>query len=161
MDSLSAVTPEDGLRTYMRTLAERLSTGALAGPEVAKLYGQLKAVEDGVKNMAMMAADQLKKYVLEEGVAVSEAGSLRAQFGAYEVEARPRNTGYDPAKVQLLLRRKGLDVTSGCDPDIKYKPNVEKLIGLVATDRLTPDELTSCKYDIEYNLQRPKQVVNE
>ena len=149
---------ETGLKQYMRSLAERLSTGALTAPEAAQLYGHLKMVEDGIKNMTGLAAEQLKAYVRQEGTRISDAGTLRAQLGAYEVEARVRNTGYDPSKVQLLLRRKGLAETAGCDAEIKYKPNAEKLNALVAEGRLAAADVQACHYDIEYNLQRPRQV---
>lgn len=157
-DSITLPSQQISIKTILSGLAERMST-ELAPAEAVEVYGQIKAVQDAIDNMADMARAKLLQYVQEEGVQITETGSLKAQFGNYEVEARIARSGFDPAKVQVLLRHKGMDPESGMDATISYKPNNVKLFGLVDRGNLTRAELELCRYDKAYNLQRPKQVV--
>lgn len=146
------------IRKSLQAIAEVLSHGELLPAAATNVYGQLKQIEDAVKDMTSMARDRLLAFIREEGVKVTESGSLRAQFGGFEIEAKVRNTGFDPKKVQILLRQKGMGPEAGMDATITYKPNADKLNTLVRQAYLTAVELEACRFDVEYNLQRPTRV---
>jgi len=153
---------EDALRIRhgLEALANRL-TYDIAPADAASVYTQLKGIEDILTDMGKLARDRLLAYVKSEGTQVTEGGSLKASFGNFEVSAIVRSAGYDAKKVQVMLRSKGLDATAGCDTEIKYKPNPDKLEALVSTGKMTAQELKSCKADVEYRLERPVRINHE
>lgn len=53
----------------------------------------------------------------------------------------------DAGLVCALLGEKGLGLKEGCDEEISYVPNDEKLSALVASGKLTEEELASCFKD--------------
>ncbi len=144
----------------LQALAATLS-GHIEPVQAVGIFSQLKQLEDVIEEMSKLTRARLLAYVQEEGVSISENGSLKAQFGEYEIEATVRNTGFDPAKVQALLRGKGMDVTAGCDQQITYKPNADKLHALVEMKRIASTELAACRFDKQFNLKRPVRVVQE
>ena len=154
------VSTQSTLKKGLAALAEMLS-GDITPPDLIKVFDQLKTYKDTVEDMEKLAKDRLLAYVREAGVRISEAGSLRAEVAGYSVEATVRNSGYDPKKVQVLLRSKGLGPEAGCDATVTYKPNVTKLDGLVIDGKLNATELEGCRFTPEYNLKRPTRTNDE
>ena len=148
------------IKRGLQVLADVL-TYDITPNDVSAVYLQLKNVEDVLKDIGSLARDRLLAYIKQEGEPISEGGSLKARLGEYEVCAIIRSAGYDAKKVQQMLRSKGLDATAGCDTEIKYKPNPDKLEALVDTGRLTRDELKLCKVDPDYRVERPTRVSDE
>jgi hypothetical protein len=160
METTALTVPTDAttLKTGLAALARVLSSQGLTTPELVKAFDLIKALEANLKDLEKTAKAQLLQYVRETGTRITEAGSLRATAGGYSIEATVRNSGYDPDKVQMLLRAKGLDVASGCDATVSYKPNPDKLSALVDGGRLTALEVENTRHSIEYNLKRPVKV---
>jgi hypothetical protein len=148
------------LKKGLAALAEVLSHN-LAPADLVSVFNQLKVFSKNLEDLEKIAKARMLAYVQEHGARISEAGSMKATVGDYSIEATVRNSGYDPAKVQMLLRSKDLDPVAGCDTFISYKPNNDKLAGLVASGRLTADELEGTRYEKQYNLKQPVKVAKD
>lgn len=163
MNTETTLAPADtaqNLKRNLQTLAAVLS-GPIEPAQVVGLFSQLKQLQDVISGMHDLTRDRLLAHVKEVGTKVTENGTLQARLGDYNIEATIRNTGYDPKKVQSLLRGAQLDVTAGCDVEMKYIPNPDKLEALVEAGKLSTNDLQACRFDPQYNLKRPVRVTEE
>ena len=65
-------------------------------------------------------------------------------------------SGYDPKKIEALLRAKGMSPQGIMQQEIKYtmaEDTIAKMAG-----KTTPAELEACKHDAKYSVLRPKTV---
>ena len=130
--------------------------GDLVPERAVRAFSQLKQIEDAVDKVAKVARTQVLELVRKSGQVFTDAGSIRAQFGEFVVEARPTRTGYDPKRVEALLRAKELDLQRYMDAEVVYKLNTGKLADAVAKKKISADELETCRYEPSYALQKPK-----
>ena len=132
----------------------------VATPEVVtEVFAQVKQWEGLVKDVGNVAKEMIKSMVLEKGKQTTDKGSRELVVAGYQLEVRPHRTGLDPAKVQALLKAKGLDFEVGMDADISWKVNEQKLaLAVEIKKQLTEDEVVSCQYDESWSVQSPKKV---
>lgn len=64
------------------------------------------------------------------------------------IRRAPRSNLPDAARFNQLLQSKGLALEAGCDQEISYKPNADKIAALVASKKLTAEEVDNCRKDL-------------
>lgn len=89
----------------------------------------------------------------QQNTTPSPKGSYTAAMGEQMVRLIPTRTGYDPKKVEMLLRMLGLDPNTHMLPTLTYKVDKEKLEQLVANGTLAQDALDETRYEPAYRVQ--------
>lgn len=148
------------LQAGLKAFADHIST-PLTPLDLIAAYGTVKDTEDVVKTLT----ENLRKRTLEQlqtnGEQVTEKGTMRLEVDDMTIEARPQKTGYDPKKIEGLLRAKQASVSEYMAQVITYAIDETKLHAAVTDGVLTQDELNTCKHEVNYALQRPKKVSKE
>ncbi len=67
--------------------------------------------------------------------------------------AIPTKTGTDPAKLETMLRAKGLDPIICMDTEVRYKLNPTKALRAVVGGQISQADLDSCAYDPAFRVQ--------
>lgn len=112
---------------------------------------------EGVLEAAQVNLDnKIKALVQANGKVETEKGTKRLEVGGYTLGIVPTRTGYDPKRVEALLRAKGHQPDVGMDPVITYRVNETRLKGGVALGQLTEDELETCRYDLKFKVEVTK-----
>lgn len=123
-------------------LAEVLTT-------VKSYTGVLEAAEENLKRRAL-------PLVLKEGKVVTEKGTRRLAGDTFTLEAQPNRTGYDPKKLEALLRMNGFEPTVAMDSKVSYTVNEGKLRDFLAGEGaaagLHPDQVEATRYDASFKL---------
>lgn len=145
------------LNAGLKAVAEFIS-GSLSNVELAATFDALKDAEKVVEDLQTNLKARLVEQVKQLGKQSTERGSLRLEADGWEIEARVSRTGYDPRKVEALLRAKNLDVPSYMTTKITFAVDEARLQAAALTNKLTQDELDTCRYESGYTLQRPKRV---
>jgi hypothetical protein len=123
---------------------------------IASYEGVLEAAKDNIKRRAL-------PIVLNKGETVTEKGTKRLQVGGFVVEAQPNRTGYDPKKLESLLRMNGHEPTVAMDQKVTYTVNEGKLTDFVRGAALTADQVEATRYDVTYKflVKRANEVREE
>lgn len=145
------------LTAGLKALADHLSQD-LTTFQLVNAYEVVKDMGDVVSDLSSNARDRMLKRIEQEGVVVTEKGTMRLEVDGKFIEARPMKTGFDPKKIEGLLRAKGAEVTSAMDAKVTYVINERKLQQTVAGGLITPDELETCRFTPSYAVQRPKRM---
>lgn len=119
-------------------------------PAAVQLMANGKALfEEAYSRFRDRAITQLK----ENGSPVGEKGSLTQQLGTWTMTAIRTRSGFDPKKVEALLRRKGLDPAAWMRTTLTYAVDDEKLANLKARPDVTAADMEGCKYDESYRIE--------
>lgn len=141
-----------GVGQALTRLASQLSN--VQDNELAEVYttiasyeGVLEAAKENIKRRAL-------PLVLAGGAVVTEKGTRRLDSGAFVLEAQPTRTGYDPKKLESLLRMNGMEPTVAMDPKVSYVVNEGKLKDLMndGKDLPTDDQVEACRYEPSFKL---------
>lgn len=141
------------LATIAATLSLDLTPGVLSD-----LFFHIKDWERNLESLAKNGRDRLLTLVLEKGYEATESGTRRVEIEGWELEARPRRTGVDPKRLEALLRAKQLDPAKYMATEVKFVLSEEKLRQALEDGAMTNDELQTCAYPLEFNLQTPKKI---
>jgi uncharacterized protein (UPF0335 family) len=155
------ITPTDAVRAALATVADAFSGGEIVPEKLAQGWVIIKQIEDAVENTVKVAKKQVETFVLKHGTRVTDAGTMRTEVGGIQLEVRPTRTGFDPKKVEALMRAKELDLNRYMDAEVVYKLNAGKLADAVSKGKLTAAELETCRYEPSYAVQKPKPVGEE
>ena len=140
-------------------LKDLSSLVAKASPaELTETFIHLKAWEEALEDIGSVARGMLLKILETGGTVTTDKGSMSMQIGEYRIQARPWRTGFDPKKVEALIRAKGKIPGDFLDQEIKYVVSLVRLENAVTMKELTRDELETCKYPLSWALQAPKKV---
>jgi len=124
-------------------------------PQASVFINDLEQVTKDIKDSIK---SRIKDLVSAGGQVATDAGTKRMTVNGYVLEIQPSRTGLDPKAVETKLRAKGLDPEVGMDAEVKYKVNEGKLTSLVASGKMTQDEVETCRYPAEYKVMSPKKV---
>lgn len=97
-------------------------------------------------------------FVRENGETYTEAGSMRAACGGQILTIQPTRTGYDKKKVEALLRAKGQSPQMYMVQEITYSMGDDTIGKILGAQVATPDELNTCKYEVNYKVMQPKNA---
>lgn len=134
-------------------LAEVLTT-------VKSYTGVLEAAEENLKRRAL-------PLVQRDGTVVTEKGTRRLTTGGFVLEAQPNRTGYDPKKLESLLRMNGYEPEVAMDQKVTYVVNEGKLKDLTGNKEFYKtvdlDQVEACRYDTAFKLivKRASEVREE
>lgn len=167
-EQMASLAKKNGAPLALTTQIEKGMGGALTGlatllgselpvKQLAPLFSQMKEWEKNLTDLAKVGRARLLDTLDKRGEVVTEAGTRRATVDGWVLEARPQKTALDAGRVEALLRAKSLDVTAHMDSVISYKVNLGKLDQLISEGVLTADELATCRPELSYALQTPKQ----
>lgn len=113
---------------------------------------------DTMKKLSEHTRDMLKARVIElvtkNGKKVTEAGTMRMPMAGLVMEIQPTGNGYDPKKVEALIRAKGLDVEHYMDKEIKYSINEGKM---KSAKKITHDEWETCRKEQGWKMMSPEK----
>lgn len=146
-----------------------LSARELSRPDIppdilVKTTIYLQTLAEAVEATQGIAKRRTLEYLRQSGV-VTETGTMHARVEVGDrdvhIEARIHRHGYDPRKVEQLLRAWDIDPIVWMEPTVSYQVDDEKLLKLVATGTLKSDDVEACRYDRTYALQKPKLVKRE
>lgn len=137
---------QTALRSFASALANLTDDQIPAALELARDLGKLaEETESQLKTRCLL-------YLNVNGHQVTDKGSTQANVGGYRVTAIPTRTGLDPKKLEVVLRRKGLQPADAMDATVTYKVNQQKVDKLVADGGLTNADITSALYDKSFRL---------
>ena len=140
-------------------LAQAFSpNNALAPTEVAAAYETLYTVEKALERTMSMAKAHLVTLLKQQGEKVTDAGTLRMEYGGFTVEARPTRTGYDPKKLEALLSAKGQPLNRFMEQRVTYAVSDDGIKRALEQRVLTTAELDTVKYGESFSLQPLKPV---
>lgn len=131
--------------------------GAAQPEQLPSVYGQLKSWEENLGDLSKSVRGTLLAILRNSGEVVTDAGTLRAQIGEYQVEARPQKTGLDKSKVQALFLAKGININEWMQKTIVYDIDQIKIDALLEQGEITRAELDTCRPEKTWALQRPKK----
>ena len=158
--SLTLATAAATVKSALVNIADRLGND-LTTAQTTDIYSTLSQLSDVVTQLSNIAKEKLKLTILLEGERVTEAGTRRLQKDGWQLEVRPYRTGFDPKKIERLLRAKAAALITYMDSEVTYKVNSDKLLQAVTDGVFTKDELDTCKYDESWTMQPPRRVINE
>lgn len=118
-------------------------------PAALDAVRQLNDLSEEMKDGLRVRAIQ---FLRSAGQRITDKGSLQTLIGGYRMTAIPTRSGLDPKKLEVALRRRGLDATAGMNPSITYKVDVDKVAALVDSGKLTQEDLTACQYDESFRV---------
>lgn len=114
--------------------------------EVKRFAGVIESAEAALKARVVL-------WVQSKGTTITEKGTKRIEAEGWKLDIQPNRTGFDPKKVEALLRNKGFDPIAGMDSKISYSVNDGKLKDLLAMDEgITEDELEGTRYDLTFKV---------
>lgn len=154
---LSLATAADVVRKQLSVIADEVSK-ELTPPKMVEVYNTLADMMALGNNITELVKGQLKRLVAANGEIATEAGTRRLRVGNWNLEVRPHNSGYDPKKVEALLRAKRVSLDTYMDPEVKYKVSMPKLMIAVEAGVLTNDELVTCRYNESWTFQQPRRA---
>ncbi|UOF79708.1 hypothetical protein [Caudoviricetes sp.] len=139
------------LMQALASVADQLSNlPADQVPAAVQLMAGGKALfEEAYTRFRDRAISQLK----ESGTPIGEKGSLTQQLGRWTMTAIRTRSGFDPKKVEALLRRKGLDPAAWMRTTLSYAVDEDKLNNLRHRPDVTPADLEGCKYDESFRIE--------
>lgn len=134
------------LQSFASALSSLTNEQVPAALEIARDLGKLaEETEAALKTRALL-------YLNMHGHQVTDKGSVQAEVGGFRLTAIPTRTGYDPKKLEAVLRRRGLTPEAGMNVTVTYKVDEAKVAGLFAAGKLTEHDLEASKYDKSYRL---------
>lgn len=119
--------------------------------ECLDLIGVLEEIKEALRKRLIAAAVNL-------GQVTSEKGSRRTVSGSYTIEIRPWRTGFDPKKVEAMLRTRDLDPLEHMDAKVQFSVNEGKLAQLPLVTTVSQEQVESCRFDTAWALQRPTKT---
>lgn len=135
----------------MRDVAQQLAT--LPPERYGEAMEFLTVMEKGVEGLKTTFGERVKETVVAEGDKVTEKGTLEWSLNGYTIRATPTRTGTDPKKLEARLRGKGLKPDEHMTPTTTYKVSEALLLALVASGKLTQQEVDDCRYELNYALR--------
>ena len=117
----------------------------------AKVNGASGQVRESLKA-------QVKAMVTSKGRQFTEAGSKVFDLAGWRMEVRPTGGGVDYAKLEILLRAKGVKKKDWNDEEVVYHPNKEKIQQLIGAGKLKQKELDSCLKEGGFSVQSPTKL---
>jgi hypothetical protein len=114
-----------------------------------------KGVKQGIEPHAKAALVGMLK---DRGQQVGEGNARALQLGGWEVKMRPYRTGFDPKKLEALLRAMGKNPESFMRTDLTYSIDEGGIKRLIDHKVLTPDELETCRYAESWTLETPERI---
>jgi hypothetical protein len=124
---------------------------------MVEAYALVKTVEKDIKSLTEVARDRLLSLVLTQGERVTEKGTRKLTIGPWEVEARPRNTGYNPLTIEAMIRAKGKDPANFMATETSFSLGDTTIQTLLATKTLSEQEIEAARYPEVFTLQSPKR----
>lgn len=145
--------------TGLSELATYLSL-PLKPTALARVYEYISTTEKHLQSLKQAARDRTLALLIEQGERSTDAGTLRLEVDGWLLEARPTRTGYDPKKVEQLLRLRQLDPMTFMESKLSYVMG-ERTLAKMASVGFTEAEMDTCKYEESYAVQTPKKVEQE
>jgi hypothetical protein len=141
-------TTETYMKAALMAIATAVSNSALAPKPAGQLLKMVRqyqknfeAFEEALRaRLINILKDAPDHTVVEDGV------TLKMYNG---------RTGYDPKKVEALLRAKKKDPAHYMDPTITYKVNEPLLRRAIGNEVLTEEELETCRYAPSWRVESP------
>lgn len=128
---------------------------APAGGLLKLVRGWTKVLED-----AESALKQRLIALLKEGGQPTEGTTAYTlEQDGVRISMHRTRTGFDPKRVEAILRAKGRQPSDYMDATITYKVNEEKLMLAVGQGYLTVEELeATCRYPESWTLKTPEKA---
>lgn len=137
---------QQALQTFSSAMSKLTDEQVPAALDMVKQLHELsEEMKDGLRARAI-------QFLRDVGQKVTDKGSLQTLIGGYRLTAVPTKTGLDPKKLEVALRRRGLDPTAGMNPTITYKVDIEKVAALMDSGKLTSDDIKTCQYDESFRV---------
>jgi hypothetical protein len=148
---------EEDFTTVLTKLAVVVST--LVPSQLSKAHNMFKTGIDALEAMHSMVKQNITKLVVEEGELITEKGSKAAVVDGIKFTIQPNRTGYDPKKIEALIRMRGCAPEVWMDTNITFSVNEGKLDALLKLgDKVTKDELELCRYNLTYKVMPTEEV---
>lgn len=135
-------------------LAKAVS-GELTQRQVGVTLQQLKTWADDIEALRRVLKQRTELVLLDRGTPVEGTTKLALDEDGVTLSMHLSRTGYDPKKVEKLLRNKNVDIAMNMIPSISYKVDERKLHELVGKKTLTQGELEACRYDKTWVIDAP------
>lgn len=110
------------------------------------------ALEKGIEKAAKTRLITLLK---ESGSQTTEKGQRELVVDGWKLQMRPYRTGYDPKKLEALIRARGKDPANYMSTKLTYEVSEDGCNKLVDKKLLTPDELETCRHDESWTVLTP------
>lgn len=151
-----ALVKSDMLKAAVIAISEVLAESTSELPVLAQAAVQLYELADLVDELKGAAKQRITERLQSEGKKVTEKGTLRlSDDSGWTFEARPTNTGFDPKRVESLVRAKGLDPRQYMQTVLTFKIDTDGMSRLQKDGHATEDELETCRYPLSYTVMRP------
>ncbi len=142
----------EGLAKSLTTFASSL---VKAGPdELAFGKAQVKNFTEGLKDLGHHIDQKLEPLILEKGAKVTDKGTYEwATPTGQTIRAQPNRTGYDPKKLEALLRAAKVEPSSIMDAKITYTVNDQKLADFMLKNNWTDEDVKDALYETTYSIR--------
>lgn len=158
--------PDEAIKVAGATFTTSLQyLGAVLGdknlkPDVAsRIHDATSEYSTELEKFDRLARARVVDFVSKHGKRISDAGSMELDLGNGMVQPMlVQKSGHDPKKVEAMLRAKNLSVDDYMDIEVKYKYSEGKAAVLVASKKITADELETCRYETTYRVTKSKPV---
>lgn len=139
--------------------ARELSNPAITPEALVRVDLYLRQLGEAVQMTQEVAKRRTLDFLRNHGV-VTETGTMHARVEMGEqsvhVEARIHRSGYDPKKVEQLLRAWDIDPNVWMAPTITYRVDETKLNQLIQSGTLKEADVEGCRYEKTYAVQKPQ-----
>ena len=140
-----------------RKLAEAFST-ALTVPQLGVAFRKLNEWTEDVKALREGARLQIIELLKKEGMQDADSTRRTLRAGELILAMRAHRTGYDPKKVEQLIRSKGYKPDLYMDAKVTFTVNEGKMDSAIKAGNFTPDELEACHYGESWTVENPSKV---
>lgn len=132
------------------------AVGKLAERELVEVLATVQSFKGVVTATEAVLKLRVGKLVAARGTVVTDKGTKRFVENGWSAETQPTRTGFDPKKVESLLRMRGVRPETAMDSVVTFKVNEGKLADAVKAGVLTEDELEMLRYDIAFRVMVKK-----
>lgn len=133
-----------------------MSGRALAPAEQGHVLMLVRDTKKALEDTEKLIKAQMVALLKEKGEQVTDKGSRALEVDGLRLKMKPYRTGYDPKKLEALLRARSMNVESFMRPTISYAVDDAKIPALA--EQLGADTLESTKYDESWVLEAPEAV---
>lgn len=153
--SALAISPKAVAPTVTMALAAFAQSIVKAGlDDLTFALDQLKQWTKAQKDLKEVIDTRLEPMILKAGEVVTDKGTVELTTGDGQVlRAQPTRTGYDPKKLEQVLRLNKVSPETCMDATVSYKINQSKLQVFLQAGILTEEQLKPALYEAHYSIR--------
>lgn len=146
----------DVLAKYAMVLSQETLAPAVLAQTFQALRDIEKVLEDKSSGLTTIAKKRVIAYLKSSGRVTTEKGSMEAAVGGLTLSMHPSRTGFDPKKVEGLLRAKGKEPSGFMVAKVSYAMPEDDAVSMEKLRKVLGDELESCRYEESWTVNTPK-----